>query len=176
VYTLNAIFHFYKKTISLIILVSALFSAVLFSTTASANELPLAPNWQLKTQAGDDISLADFKGKPVILHFWATWCPYCKKLQPELVRLQKQYQESDVEIVAISFNEDEGALPQDELASRGYSFKTAIDGEKVAAQYDVRGTPTTYFLNRSGEVIFKSTSSDITDPRLDLALKEIIKH
>ena len=49
----------------------------------------MAKPWQLKTQNGDVISLEQYKNKPVILHFWATWCPYCKKLQPSLVALQK---------------------------------------------------------------------------------------
>jgi len=134
-----------------------------------------APNWLLETQAGKSISLADYQGKPVILHFWATWCPYCKKLQPKLVELEKKYKNTGIEIVAISFNEDEGIRPQDSIAERGYQFITAVDGDKVALQYGVKGTPTTYFINRHGEIIFKSTSSDITDPRLELAVKEIVK-
>jgi len=135
----------------------------------------IAPDWQLKTQSGQDISLNQYQGKPIILHFWATWCPYCKKLQPELVRLQKKYQSADVQIVSISFNEDDGAMPQDEIESRGYDFITAVNGAKVAELYGVKGTPTTLFINKTGEIIFKSTSSDITDPRLDLALQAIIK-
>jgi thiol-disulfide isomerase/thioredoxin len=135
----------------------------------------IAPNWQLKTQAGESISLSDYQSKPVILHFWATWCPYCKKLQPKLVELEEKYKNTGIEIVAISFNEDEGVKPQDSIAERGYRFITAVDGDKVALQYGVKGTPTTYFINRHGKVIFKSTSSDINDPRLELAVKEIVK-
>ncbi|MFT5759277.1 MAG: cytochrome c biogenesis protein CcmG/thiol:disulfide interchange protein DsbE [Alteromonadaceae bacterium] len=133
----------------------------------------IAPDWQLNTQDGAAISLSQYQGKPIILHFWATWCPYCKKLQPELVRLQKKYQTTGVKIVSISFNEDEGAMPQDEIHSRGYDFITAVNGDSIAKLYGVKGTPTTFFINRSGEIIFKSTSSDISDPRLDLALQAI---
>ena len=135
----------------------------------------IAPSWQLKTQNGETIGSEIYQNKPVILHFWATWCPYCKKLQPKLVELEKQYQTSGVKIMSISFNEDPGASPQDELASRGYKFVTAVEGDKIAALYGVLGTPTTFFINRKGVIIFKSTSSDITDPRLDLAMKEITK-
>jgi len=148
-------------------------ASVTFSITVHANEN--AKPWQLKTQNGEVISLAQYKNKPIILHFWATWCPYCKKLQPTLVELQKKYQAEGVELISISFNEDEGVLPQDEIHSRGYSFLTAVKGEEVAKLYDVRGTPTTFFINRKNEIIFKSSSSDKSDPRLDLALKEIIK-
>jgi len=148
---------------------------LLFSNIPNVQATSTAQNWQLKTQDGTAISLSQYQGKPIILHFWATWCPYCKKLQPELVRLQKKYQSTDVQIVSISFNEDDGAMPQDELKSRGYDFVTAVNGDNVAELYGVRGTPTTFFINRAGEIIFKSTSSDITDPRLDLALQAITK-
>ncbi|NQZ81804.1 MAG: TlpA family protein disulfide reductase [Colwellia sp.] len=152
-----------------------LFIALLILSISNVQATSIAPDWQLKTQDGTAISLSQYQGKPIILHFWATWCPYCKKLQPELVRLQKEYQSTDVQIVSISFNEDDGAMPQDEIKSRGYDFITAVNGDNIAELYGVRGTPTTFFINRAGEIIFKSTSSDITDPRLDLALQAITK-
>jgi len=91
------------------------------------------------------------------------------------VELEEKYKKSGVEIVAISFNEDDGAHPQDSIKQRGYKFITAVQGDKVAKQYGVKGTPTTFFINRSGKVIFKSLSSNVADPRLELAIKEIIK-
>jgi thiol-disulfide isomerase/thioredoxin len=155
-----------KQTTGLIFLLS------LVHFSASSQQ---AEDWKLLTQDKQPISLADYKGQPVILHFWATWCPYCKKLQPKLVELQEKYKASGVEIVAISFNEDDDALPQDSITNRGYTFKTAVNGDKVAKTYGVRGTPTTLFIDRKGKIIFKSTSSNVEDPRLDLAMKEIIK-
>lgn len=147
----------------------------LFTFSVSAANYPIAPDWQLKTQSGKNISLSDYHGKPVILHFWATWCPYCKKLQPKLVELQKKYSDSGIEIVSISFNEDDDALPQDVIKARGYDFITAVNGEPVVEKYGVRGTPTTFFINREGKAIYKSTNSDINNPKLELAVKEIIK-
>ena len=148
---------------------------VLATFSSISADYPTAPTWQLKTQAGEYISLSDYQSKPVILHFWATWCPYCKKLQPKLVELEEKYKDSDIKIVAISFNEDEGALPQDEINARGYHFITAINGESVVKEYGVKGTPTTFFINRQGKSVYKSTSSDINNPKLELAVQEIIK-
>lgn len=143
--------------------------------SAFAEGFPTAPAWELSTQAGDPISLSDYQGKPVILHFWATWCPYCKKLQPKLVELEKKYQSSGIKIVSISFNEDDDAAPQDEIIKRGYNFITAVKGEPVVHKYGVRGTPTTFFINRQGKAVYKSTSSDVNNPKLELAVQEIIK-
>ena len=106
-----------RTILSAFIILSSLFSFI----SQAAND-DNAPNWTLKTQAGNSISLADYQGKPVILHFWATWCPYCKKLQPKLVELEEKYKKSGVEIVAISFNEDDGAHPQDSIKQRGYNL------------------------------------------------------
>jgi thiol-disulfide isomerase/thioredoxin len=161
-----------KTALSLLLL---LISLTPFAGEAKDNINSQAPHWQLQTQAGKSIALADYQGKPIILHFWATWCPYCKKLQPKLVALTEKYKNTGIKIVAISFNEDDGAKPQDEINQRGYQFITAVNGEKVAQQYGVRGTPTTYFINRNGSVIFKTSSSNIKDPRFELAVKEIIK-
>jgi cytochrome c biogenesis protein CcmG/thiol:disulfide interchange protein DsbE len=161
-----------RTVLSIFILLSSLFT---FIAQANNDTSAVAQNWTLKTQMGKSISLADYQGKPVILHFWATWCPYCKKLQPKLVELEEKYKKSGIKIVAISFNEDEGATPKNSIVQRGYEFITAVNGDKVAQQYGVKGTPTTFFINRSGKVVFKSTSSNIDDPRLELAVKEIIK-
>jgi thiol-disulfide isomerase/thioredoxin len=158
--------------LTIFIILGSLFT---FIVQASNDTNDKAENWTLTTQAGKNISLADYQGKPVILHFWATWCPYCKKLQPKLVELEEKYKNTGIKIVAISFNEDEGVNPQDSINKRGYQFITAVEGDKVAQQYGVKGTPTTFFIDRVGKIIFKSTSSNIADPRLELAVKEIIK-
>jgi len=168
----------YLLTLSKKLLTSTLIALLFFTLNANAEETtvaPQAPAWQLKTQSGDTISSAQFDGQATILHFWATWCPYCKVLQPKLAELEKKYQQQGVKLVAISFNEDDGALPQDELVARGYSFPTAVHGDEVAILYGVSGTPTTFFINKHKQVIFKYTSSDTSDPRLELALQEIVK-
>ncbi|MFB0981055.1 MAG: TlpA disulfide reductase family protein [Alteromonadaceae bacterium] len=162
-----------RTVLSLFIILSSLYT---FNAQANNDKGAIAENWTLETQMGQSISLADYQGKPVILHFWATWCPYCKKLQPKLVELQEKYKSTGIEIVAISFNEDEGVNPQNSITERGYKFITAVKGDKVAQQFGVKGTPTTFFINRSNEVIFKSTSANIEDPRLELAVQEIIKN
>lgn len=119
--------------------------------------------------------LINIKTNPLFCIFGQPGVLIVKKIQPSLVALQKKYQAQGIALISISFNEDEGALPQDEIKRRGYAFITAVMGEKVATLYGVRGTPTTFFINRKNEIIWKTSSSDKTDPRFELVLKEIIK-
>ncbi|MFT4938551.1 MAG: cytochrome c biogenesis protein CcmG/thiol:disulfide interchange protein DsbE [Paraglaciecola sp.] len=135
-----------------------------------------APQWQLYTEAGELVKSTDFAGKPLIIHFWATWCPYCKRLQPGLDRLYKKYQADGLQFIAISFREDEGATPQAVLDERGMSFSTVINGEQVARDlFAVKGTPTTIFIDRSGRIVATTQVSDPEDPRLEKIIKVLLE-
>lgn len=134
-----------------------------------------APNFSLSTESREVISLSDYKGKPLILHFWATWCPYCKKLQPGLDKLYLKYQKQGVEMVAVSFWEEDGAIPQAELLKRGMHFTTLVNGDKVAKIFGVEGTPATLFINKSGEILWQTSNSDPNNPKLEQAIQAIIK-
>lgn len=143
------------------------FAIAVFSTALqAAEENPLAADFSLKDAKGKVHSLADYKGKPLDLHFWATWCPYCKKLQPGLEKIRGDNQASDLQVLAISFNEDEDAKPAETLLARGIHIPTLVDGDNVAADYGVKGTPTTFYINRLGEVVWKTNISDPNDRKL----------
>ncbi len=123
-----------------------------------------APAFTLSNAQGEAVSLADYRGQPVILHFWATWCPYCKKLQPGLVATRDAFHEQGLVLLGISFREDEGTQPQAVLQSRGMDFMTLIDGDDVASAYSVNGTPTTFFIGRQGNIVGRTSKSDPADP------------
>ena len=150
---------------------------LLGSSVANAKDTEqlAAPQWQLSTEAGQLIKSTDFAGKPLIIHFWATWCPYCKKLQPGLDLLYKKYQADGLQLIAISFREDEGARPQAVLAERGMSFTTVVNGDEVAQDlFAVTGTPTTVFVDREGLIVATTRVSDPDDPRLEKIVKVML--
>ncbi|MCZ6828528.1 MAG: TlpA disulfide reductase family protein [Gammaproteobacteria bacterium] len=132
-----------------------------------------APRFSLRDSSGDEVSLSDFQGQPLVLHFWATWCPYCKKLQPGLQRLGRDYKEAGLVVLGISFSEDDGAQPQAVLRQRGLSFTTLIEGDSVASLYAVRGTPTTFFIDREGNIVAVTNTSDPDDPVLEKQARAI---
>jgi thiol-disulfide isomerase/thioredoxin len=140
-----------------------------------AEQLQMMPEWELRNEAGEIVKSSDFEGKPVILHFWATWCPYCKKLQPSLQRIYDKYKDQGLELIAISIREDEGATPQAALEKRGYTFKTLILGDELAFnEFNVRGTPTTVFVDAKGQIIGVTGTSDPEDPNLEVAAKFLV--
>ena len=134
-----------------------------------------AADFSLKTSTGKQISLADYQGQVVVIHFWATWCPYCKKLHPELNRLAKQYKDKNVNFIAISIWEDEGADPQGVINERGHKFETLINGDEITKLYGVNGTPTTVFIDAKGIVVGKSTQSDPDIPFWEKAFEALSK-
>lgn len=151
---------------------------VAFFPLAQAQEtekLTHMPEWVLKTQDGMEVNSMNYQGKPLILHFWATWCPYCKKLQPGLDRLQKEYGEQGLQVLAVSIREDEGATPQDVLKERGLSLKTVVEGDALAADmFKIAGTPTTYFIGPDGKILGSTMQSDPNDPQWDTVAKYLV--
>lgn len=160
------------------------FLTVIFLTTlsfaqeqAKTEELPMMPQWQLFNETGQLVKSSDYLGKPLVIHFWATWCPYCKKLQPGLDKLYQKYQADGLQMIAISIREDEGATPQEELKSRGMSFKTLINGDQVGKHlFSVSGTPTTVFIDKTGHIVGSTSISDPNDPRLEKIVKYIVEN
>lgn len=159
------------------------FTLIFFTTLTFAqvapetDELPLMPQWQLYNEEGLLVKSSDFLGKPLVIHFWATWCPYCKKLQPGLDKLYQKYQADGLQMIAVSIREDEGATPQKELDSRGMSFKTLINGTDMARHlFNVNGTPTTVFIDKTGHIVGSTRTSDPSDPRLEKIVDYIVEN
>lgn len=142
--------------------------SVFLSFAAFAQEDNKMPEWELYNQAGELVKSSDLVGKPIIIHFWATWCPYCKKLQPGLDRIYTKYKDQGLQMIAISVREDEGADPQKVLDERNMHFNTLINGDEVAlGLFGIGGTPTTFFIDAQGEIVGATTQSDPNDPKLE---------
>ncbi len=134
-----------------------------------------APHFVLPDAGGELVSLKDFRGKPLVVHFWATWCPYCKKVQPGLQALADKYASQGLVLIGISFREDEGTEPQTVLEQRGHSFTTLVEGDEVAEMYGVRGTPTTLFIDAGGTVVGATHTSDPADPILERLADQLLQ-
>lgn len=110
-----------------------------------------APDFTLKNLSGEDVSLSDYKGKIVLLNFWATWCTYCDKEMPDLQKLDKE--NDDLVVLAVDVMEDK-AIVEDYIKEGGYDFEVVLDTDgEIAKTYVVGGYPTSYFIDEEGLLI-----------------------
>ncbi|RMG58626.1 MAG: TlpA family protein disulfide reductase [Deltaproteobacteria bacterium] len=112
-----------------------------------------APGFTLKTLDGKTISLEDFKGKAVVLNFFATWCPPCRAETPSFVSVYNRYRDKGLVVVGISMDNDpEEALPPF-IKEFSIPYPVAIGTRQVAQEYGgVQSIPTTFFIDREGNL------------------------
>jgi len=115
----------------------------------------LAPDFDLPAinfAAGDFLSLGDLSGKPVLLSFWTTWCPYCQAQTPILVEAYTRYNEL-VQFVGINVREQQDQV-QSYVNTNLMPYPVLLDvSGQIADTYGVSGFPTTYFLDAAGKVV-----------------------
>jgi cytochrome c biogenesis protein CcmG, thiol:disulfide interchange protein DsbE len=113
----------------------------------------IAPPFSLPTLAGNRLRLADLRGRVVIVNFWATWCEPCKVEMPELQALYQQYEQRGLRVLAVNLGESRGAVQQ-WADTFGLTFDVLQDEkQQVAAQYQLRGQPSTYIISPGGIIM-----------------------
>jgi thiol-disulfide isomerase/thioredoxin len=142
-----------------LLLILLFFSATISQTYA--DELPLnvggtAPNWTLQTNQSEALDYyQDSEGKVSVILFWATWCPYCATLMPHLEVIYRKYRSKGVKLYAIDIFEDGKIDPIKYYEDRKFSFTMLLDGDEVAKQFGVRGTPGVYVVDKEKKVVYK---------------------
>ena len=123
------------------------------SAHAALPVLGKAPAWKLKDLQGKDVSSADFKGKIVVVDFWATWCPPCRAEIPGYIELQKKYADKGVVIVGISVDEDGVKAVAPFAKAAGMNYKVLLFNDDVVAAFGgIEGIPTTFLIDREGNI------------------------
>ncbi|MBN1848716.1 MAG: redoxin domain-containing protein [Deltaproteobacteria bacterium] len=111
-----------------------------------------APDWTLSDSQGRKYSLRDFKGKIIVMDFWATWCGPCLKMMPELQKIHEKFLNQPAIVLGICTWER--GDPVTFMKEKGYGYKILLNGDEVAKKYGVTGIPTLYVIGRDGKVIF----------------------
>lgn len=110
-----------------------------------------APDFTLTDLDGNRVSLSQFSGQPVVVNFWATWCPPCKIEIPHLIEAYEREQD-DVVFLAVSVDEPASVVRRF-AEENGMPFTILLDdGGSVAEDYGVKGIPTTFFISRDGQI------------------------
>ena len=129
------------------------------SHTLAPVEPPVtAPGFRLADMDGEMHALADYRGKVILLNFWATWCPPCRHEMPAMERLYRRFRDRGFVVLALNQWED----PDLVFAYTGDldvfpSFPMLFDPQSsVSQQYGVKGLPTSFVIDRSGQVIYRA--------------------
>jgi TonB family protein len=110
-----------------------------------------APAFALKDLDGNQVDLQSFKGKVVLLDFWASWCGPCVAELPHIEKLHKDFK--DKGLVVLGIDNEEVEVAKAFLKEKGYTFTSLVDeGRTVATQYEVTGIPQVFIINREGKV------------------------
>ena len=118
----------------------------------------VASDFDLQNMDEENKKLSDYRGKVVLLNFWATWCPPCIREMPSMERLQQQIKAEDFKVLAINQMEE----PDDVFAFTGQleidpTFEILFDKtSEVSQAYAVRGLPTTYLIDKKGNIRYRA--------------------
>lgn len=114
-----------------------------------------APDFKLQNLDGQLISLSDFRGKPVLINFWATWCKFCRYEMPYLQQIYEEWSDKGLVVLAINIGESHSEV-KEFLQALNLSLPVLLDtNEKVAQKYNVPPVPTTFFIDSDGTIQVK---------------------
>jgi peroxiredoxin len=135
-----------------------------------------APEFNLRTVEGKKVSLSDYKGKAVLINFWATWCAPCKIEMPWLVALRSQYAPQGFEILGV--NEDDAGTPRAKLAKfgqeQGLNYPLLVGDDAMSRKYGgVEFLPTSYFVGRDGKIVAE-TAGLVSKSEVEASIKKAL--
>ena len=115
-----------------------------------------APNFDLATLDGRRVKLSDYRGKAVLLNFWATWCSPCKVEMPWFVDLQKKYGNDGLVILGVAMDDSEASKIAEFANEMGVNYPVLLGTDKVSEDYgNVEFLPTSFYIDREGKIVGK---------------------
>jgi peroxiredoxin len=147
--------------------------------TPSAEGLPdlrgkAAPAFTLKTVDGKTVSLADYKGKAVLINFWATWCGPCKLEMPWLIDLQKKYAGQGFTVLGVSEDDDSPKTVGDFAVKMGVNYPILMSSEATSKAYGgIDYLPVSYYIGRDGKVVAE-VGGLISQDEIDANIQKIL--
>lgn len=133
-----------------------------------------APDFSLEDRDGRRVSLSHFRGRPVLIDFWASWCGPCRKAMPGIEQWYRKYRANGLQVVGINI-EGRSKESLDYLAAGGYTFSILFDSgnweSPVARSYGVRSIPRTFLIDGNGNIIFSGHPASLSESALEAALR-----
>jgi len=113
-----------------------------------------APDFSLAMLGGGEKALADYRGKVVLIHFWATWCVACRHEMPQIEQLWQRHKDDGLVVLGVNVDRGNLAGVRNFVHERNLSFPFVLDPEGATRnRYEVRALPTSYLIDRNGRII-----------------------
>lgn len=147
--------------------------------STDAQNSDAAKNFTLKSVEGEkEISLEDYRGKPVVLNFWATWCGPCKEELPLFESTWKEYKDKGVVFLGVDVMDDKGNAAEF-IETEGITYTNLHDPSgDVSSKYGVVALPATFFIDKEGNIAYKNYGplvGEDGEKKFSLYLKELTK-
>ncbi len=133
-------------------LILALAFIMLFAGPARGVTRDPPSDLNLKDLNGDVVKLSSFKGKVVLINFWATWCDPCKEEIPFLVEFYERYKGAGLVILGVNLDKRRKKVPPF-VVEFGINYPILMGGPKDAGDWAIRGVPMSFFVNREGKIV-----------------------
>jgi thiol-disulfide isomerase/thioredoxin len=143
-------------------LVAALLGFAAAGPLAAVEQGDKAPPWAARDFAGHAVDFpAVTQGKPAVVVFWATWCPYCKAFMPYLKNIQADYAKHGVKVVVINAKEDGRGDPRAYVQSLGFAPIAVANGDEIAKAYGIQYIPGLLIVDGKGKVAYRRPWTDL---------------
>ncbi|HSA95640.1 MAG TPA: TlpA disulfide reductase family protein [Acidobacteriota bacterium] len=131
-------------------------AAVACTPAQQASESTPAPEFTITDLQGKTLSLADYKGKVLVLNFWATWCPPCRREIPDFIEAYREFRDQGLEIIGVSVDETTAEALLDWTKRTGINYPIALATPEIERAYGpIQSIPTTFIIDRAGRIRYR---------------------
>jgi cytochrome c biogenesis protein CcmG/thiol:disulfide interchange protein DsbE len=162
--------HLFPARAGLVVLVCAL----LAPGCRPSKTARVAPDFALRDPDGRAVRLSDYRGKVVLLNFWATWCGPCAIEVPWFVEFERRHKDQGFAVLGISMDEDGWQVVRPYMSRVGINYRVLLGNDEVASLYGgVDSLPTTFLIDREGKVA-KMHLGLVSKSRYEMELNELL--
>jgi peroxiredoxin len=133
-----------------------------------------APAFALKDAAGKTVKLQDYRGKVVLLDFWATWCTGCKKELPMFSELQKTYGAKGLAVVGVSLDEGGWSVLRPFVEHANVSYPMVLGDDSTARKYGIETMPDTFLIDRKGRLAAAYRAGIVNQEDIEANIKTLL--